>query len=81
MIKVLFKSDGTEFSAIAKAESWLKANGYSIGSMQGNNPIGVMRGDVYISKWFNMTPDEQLSLHGTLTGDYRNGDVTLTIKD
>jgi hypothetical protein len=80
MIKV-FKSTGEDFSGITQAESWLKDNGYSFGSMQRSNPIGVVKGDAYISKWFNMTPNDKLSLDGTLTGDYRNGDVTLTLKD
>lgn len=68
-----------DFEAFRDAESWLKENGYSWGSMQGDAPIGVMRGDYDIAKWRNLSTREINALDGTITGDKRNGPVTVTI--
>ena len=70
-----------DFAAFYAASSWLRENGYSFGSMQRENPIGIMKGDWYISKWTNMSSDEIRQLDGRIIGDMRNGPVTVTIKD
>ena len=70
-----------DFEAINEAQTWLEANGYSYGSMQRDEPIGIMKGDYDISKWRNMTATEHEALDGKLTGDKRNGPVTITINE
>ena len=79
IVKV-FDRKGSDFEAFNDACAWLKENGYSYGSMQRDEPIGIMKGDYDISKWRNMTSTEHESLDGRLTGDKRNGPITVTIK-
>jgi len=74
-----FKANGT-FQAYYDACGWLKENGYSYGSMCGHEPIGIMKGNYCIAKWKNLTKQEQKSLDGTMTGEFREGDVKITIK-
>lgn len=82
MKTLIFKSDGSSFSAISDAEAWLKDNGYSVGSMERGYPIGVMKGDVSISKWTRMTATEHEQLDGRLSStSFRNDDVTLELKE
>lgn len=68
-----------DFAAYHAACKWLDDNGYSHGSMQRDDPIGIMRGDYSIAKWRNLSPKEVSALHGRITGDKRNGPVTVTI--
>lgn len=75
----VFNQEGT-FLAWYAASDWLKANGYSFGSMCGSLPIGVMRGDYAIAKWKNLTPRERNQLDGTVTGDFREGPVIVRLK-
>jgi hypothetical protein len=70
-----------DFKAYYAACDWCKKNGVSYGSMQRDDPIGLMRGDYDISKWRNMTKKEQESLDGQMNGDKRNGPVTITINE
>ena len=78
MSKQTFNQTG-DFEAYHAAEAWLKENGYSAGSMCGDQPIGILKGDVYIPKWRNLTNSDKRILHGRLTGDMRIGPVTLEI--
>jgi hypothetical protein len=80
MTKV-FKHNGEDFSAFRLAEEHVKSLGMVMGSMEGPNPIGVHKEADYISKWTRMTLEEQESLDGKLEGDFRNGDVTLTLRE
>jgi hypothetical protein len=76
--------EGTEdFEAINKAEAFLKSAGFSYGSMQRGEPIGIMFGDFLISKWRNMTAAERHSLHGQITADtsFRSGPVHIDLYD
>jgi hypothetical protein len=68
-----------DFSACAAATQWLHEGGYSVGIMQGPAPRGIMRGDVLIAKWRNLSPRERATLDGQMTGDMRNGPVTVEI--
>jgi len=79
-MKLQFDDVG-DFAAMRKAEDWLKANGYSWGSMQRDDPIGVMKGDYDISKWRNLSQKERVALDGLIEGDKRNGPVIVTVKD
>jgi hypothetical protein len=71
-----------DFEAINKAEAFLKSLGFSYGSMQRGEPIGILYGDYLISKWRNMTPAERDSLHGQITAEsFRSGPVHVDIYD
>jgi hypothetical protein len=76
----IFKGKG-DFEAINKARLWLKKKGYSYGTMQGDSPIGIKKGDHSIPKWIYISSDESVLLDGTITSrDFRNGPVKITIK-
>jgi hypothetical protein len=75
----VFKGNGETFSAKYEAERWLIENGYSIGSSSIDGPQGVVKGDVYISKWRNMTKIEQKEMDGVLYAD-REGSAHLILK-
>ncbi len=77
MIKT-FHDEG-DFAAQAAAKEWLRENGYSVSIMQAGSPRGIMRGDVLIAKWRNLSPRERATLDGQMTGDMRNGPVTIEI--
>lgn len=62
-----------------KAAAWCEENGYSVGEMCGPQPIGIMRGEWQIAKWRNLTKREQDQLDGTITGNFRDGPVKVTI--
>ena len=78
-MKKTFNQTGT-FEAYTAAEQWLIDNGYTYGSMQGRDPIGILKGDIYISKWRNIPAHGRKNLDGIITGvDKRNGPVTVEI--
>jgi len=76
--KIVFDDKGT-FRAFWSAESWCLIHGYSVGSMCGKNPIGIMKGSHCIQKWRNLSQADKDMLHGKITGDMRNGPVTVEI--
>jgi hypothetical protein len=73
------KVEGT-FMSFYEAEKRLRKMGYRIGSMSGNQPIGFACGEKYnyISKWYNMTPEEHNLLDGVMISDgWREGSVEI----
>lgn len=75
-------SKSESFVAITKARKYLKDNGYVVGSMECDKPIGFAPADEYgyISKWSNMDRNGHAKLTGRLeTRDHRHGDVTLVL--
>ena len=77
-MKKIFTEEGT-FKAFNAATKWCKDNGFSVGSMQRDAPIGLMRGDYQISKWRNLRKQEIYELDGKITGDKWNGPVWVEI--
>lgn len=75
----VFDQEG-DFNAFYAAQAWCDENGISYGSMQRNDPIGLMRGNYFISKWRYIEKKERDELDGTMTGDMRNGPVIITLK-
>lgn len=72
-----FPATGVAFEAHHDATEFLKEHGYSIGSMQRDAPIGVAKGDAYISKWRNLGDDVR-QLDGVMVSDnFREGGVTV----
>jgi hypothetical protein len=79
VLRVVFDQSG-DFSAINAARDWCGERGVSVGQMQRDEPMGLLVGEYFISKWRNMTKAERAELDGVITGDKRNGPVTLTIR-
>lgn len=78
---VMTFADVGDFQAMYAAEDWCKRHGYSVASAQRGSPRGLMRGDWLIAKWRNLTTKERGQLDGTMTGDMRNGPVTIKVKE
>lgn len=77
--KILFKNNGEENSGYYAAKKFLKENGFSYGSQQRNDPIGVYYGDSDISKWRNLGKDKK-RLDGALCSfSFRERDVYLML--
>jgi hypothetical protein len=72
-------SDKGDFAALDKAQRWCRERGISYGSMQRDEPIGLMVGDFDIAKWRNLSAKDRRELHGTITGDKRNGPVFVAV--
>jgi hypothetical protein len=54
-ILLTFEKKGT-FESLYAAQAWCKQNGYSYGSLCGNEPIALCRGDYFLpQKWKNIT--------------------------
>ena len=80
--KIIFTkvfNDKGAFEAYYKAEKFLKSRGFSVGSMQAGDPIGIMFGDYHIMKWRNLRQSDRDALHGQIIGDKRNGPVTINL--
>ena len=78
LVSITFDKLG-DFVSMNLAEDTLRKAGFSIGSMQRDEPIGIMFGACAISKWRNLSQRERDELHGQITGDKRNGPVTVTL--
>lgn len=76
-----FEATGEDFGAMAEAEAYLKRTGYSVGSMQSGAPIGLAKGDAFISKWRNLGDDVKM-LDGVLISDnFREDGVTIYLAE
>ena len=77
-----FKVEGT-FQSMYAAHSWVKEQGYDYGSSCVGHPTAVMKGDYYSyglpHKMKNFTAKEKRAVHGIITGDMREGPVTVSI--
>lgn len=77
-----FVADG-DYVAHKMALDWCEQSGYSYGSLQADAPTGLLRGDVVISKWRNMTQKQRDELDGVIDAPgrtYRTGPVIVRIK-
>jgi hypothetical protein len=79
-IEIVFDQKG-DFEAINAARQWCTDHNVSVGSMQRDDPMGLLYGDYDIQKWRNLSKQEIKELDGTITGDKRNGPVKIQIKD
>jgi len=74
-----FDVEGT-FESYYAASKWAKENGYDIGSMDGSNPIALMKGYDYVAKWHNISNAERKMVDGVMLSDYfREKSVTILI--
>jgi hypothetical protein len=74
-------TDPFDFTAAHRAVALLENAGFSVGRMQAGAPRGILFGNYDIQKWKNLSADHRQALHGVMTGDMRNGPVTVEIFD
>ena len=79
-MKVVFKTPG-EFAAVRAAEDWCAKHGLSVGAMERGRPRGILFGHYDIQKWHNLRQADKDALHGTMTGDMRNGPVIVMVDE
>lgn len=80
-MRVKFDQKGT-FAALYAAEAWCQQNGISVGQSSATGPTGLLFGTYdWIAKWRNLTKAERDELHGTLSGDFREGPVWIDLKE
>lgn len=77
-IEKVFEGERT-FEALHAAEKWCIDNGYSYGSTCACAPQAIKKGNWAIAKWKNLTPSERNDIDGTITGEGRQGPVTVKI--
>lgn len=75
----LFTQKG-DFAAIHAAESYCKSKGFSVGRMDGDSPIALVKRSMnYIAKWHNLSHEDRESLDGIIESeDFREGPVKVT---
>ena len=78
-MKIVFDVPG-DFEACRAAEARCAVRGIAVGRPQRGSPRGLLRGDFDIQKWRNLDDAERGQLDGTMTGDMRNGPVTVEFK-
>ena len=79
-MRVVFNQKGT-FQALRAAETWCKQNGISVGQSCALGPSGLLFGHYdWIAKWRNLTPAERAQLHGTMSGDFREWPVVISLR-
>lgn len=80
--EIHFLNKGT-FEAYNAAEAWANENGYTAGSMSCPHPTGLIKGDYDATdiplKWKNFKAKHRNVIDGAITGDFREGPVTVTI--
>lgn len=80
-MRIEFKKEGT-FESLYAATAWCKEHGLTVGQSSATGPSGLLFGDYgWIAKWYNLTPQERKDLHGTMSGDFRDGPVIITLND
>lgn len=75
-MKVRFEGPG-DFEAYHKARAYCTGQGLLIGPMQRDDPIGLSRGHHPTLKWRHLDIADIAKLDGVMTGDKRNGPVTV----
>ena len=79
-MRLEFNHQGT-FKALYAAQAWCRENGISFGSSQAMAPTGLLFGRYAISKWRNLSNRERSELHGTMSGNFREGPVVIELQD
>ncbi|SPL71760.1 hypothetical protein [Acinetobacter stercoris] len=80
-LRITFEQLG-DFEAYHSACNWCDDNGFSHGSMARDMPIGILKGDWSIAKWYNLTHEEREQLDGFLESpNFHEGPVFIVIKN
>lgn len=78
-MRIEFNQKGT-FNALYAAQDWCRENGISFGQSCCTGPTGLLFGEWdWIAKWRNLTPKERSELHGTMSGEFREGPVIIDL--
>lgn len=75
---VEFKNEG-DFAATHAAIDWLRERGFSVGSMQADEPRAIWHGDCYISKWRGLSAQDKREMHAVMEGDGRHGPIRIKL--
>lgn len=68
--------------ALGEARKWLEQQGYFLGTLQGEAPMGIAKSNWVCTKWVNFTIDGIRTLEGYIcAGDKRFGDITVVLFD
>jgi hypothetical protein len=80
-MRIEFNKPGT-FQALYEARAWCQENGISVGQSSAMGPTGLLFGKFgWIAKWGNLAPQERSDLHGTMSGEFREGPVVIVLRD
>lgn len=74
--RITWRHTGEDFSGYNAARAALEGAGFSVGTMQRDNPMGLLFGEYAIAKWRNLSDADRDELHGFVRGDCRNGPMT-----
>lgn len=69
------------FQALDAASAFMHRGGFSMGAGCAGQPTGALFGDYCIAKWKNLKPSERAAFHAIMTGDRRNGPLTVRLTD
>lgn len=77
---ITFLAEGT-FKSYYLASGWCREKGYGIGSMCGDMPIGITKGEYNLTeKWRKMKSKERKILNGVMvSNDFREAQVEVYI--
>jgi hypothetical protein len=78
VLRRTFETKG-DFEAFNQANAFLRAHGFSHGPGSIELPQGVMFGAYFIAKWPSITAADRDALDGLMSGDGRNGPITVEI--
>lgn len=67
-VREFVSPNGNDFEALYLAQDWADENGYTVGSLERNQPIGIALDSEYVSKWRNLGQDKLL-LDGVILCD------------
>lgn len=68
-----------DFAAVKEAEEWCERHGLAVGPVDQESPRGILFGSHAIPKWHNLRQADKDALHGTMTGNMREGPVTVAV--
>jgi len=82
-VSIRFEDTGSDFSALRQAEAWCRERDYTMGCLQRGAPMGLKRGDCFISKWRNMDAATRRIMDGEVHGEggsFREGWVEIRLR-
>ncbi len=79
----VFEGKGFQFGGWNKANRWLFENGFNAGTLEGYNPVGLVKGKYIFSfKWSKLTRTQKDQLDGVMISeDFRNFPVRVILFD
>jgi hypothetical protein len=79
LVQHTFDTEG-EFKALSAAELYARKQGYSTGSLDGKNPIGIAGPDYIVGKWHTIFSAQLIKLNGVIVSDdFKAGPCTFIL--